>query len=515
MHLLQAQAGAIADGGEPVDLGQDPGEVLFLSAADTELASLSAAAGVLGEGLPSLRLANLMHLAHNFAVDLYVEQVASGARLVIVRLLGGVGYWPYGVEQLTAVCAERGIPLALLPGDDQPDAELARLSTLGAEACHRLWQYCVHGGPENARGLLAYAGHLLGRDLDWAEPRPLLRAGLYWPGHPQPGLDEVRATWSEGAPVAAVVFYRALVQAGNLAPVDALISALADRGVNPLPVFCASLKEPLSAGIVANLFAETGPGIVLNATGFSVSSPGAARRETPFDIAGCPVVQVVFSGGTEAAWAEGTRGLSARDIAMNVALPEVDGRILSRAVSFKAEARYDALTQAPIVAYAAVPDRVDFVADLAARWLRLARTPAGERRVAIVLANYPNRDGRLGNGVGLDTPAGTVELLRAMQAAGYATGALPADGQALIERLAAGPTNALADRKDRAAGERFALAEYRAVFEALPEAVRDAVTGRWGRPEDFQGVAVFLASPASDFVTGAAIVVDGGFSSLG
>ena len=100
---------------------------------------------------------------------------------------------------------------------------------------------------------------------------------------------------------------------------------------------------------------------------------------------------------------------------------------------------------------------MDFVADLAARWLRLARTPAGERRVAIVLANYPNRDGRLGNGVGLDTPAGTVELLRAMRAAGYATGALPADGQALIERLAAGPTNALADRKDRAAGENGAM----------------------------------------------------------
>jgi cobaltochelatase CobN len=484
MHLLQAQAGAIADGAEPVDLGQDPGEVLFLSAADTELANLSAAAGALGEGLPSLRLANLMHLSHNFSVDLYVEQMVGHARLVVVRLLGGVGYWPYGVEQLTASCAERGIPLALLPGDDQPDAELARLSTLGAEPCHRLWQYCVHGGPENARSLLAYAGHLLGRDLDWAEPRPLLRAGLYWPGQAQPGLDEVRARWSEGAPVAALVFYRALVQAGNLAPVDALIEALGRRGVNPLPVFCASLKEPLSAGIVAEIFAEAAPGIVLNATGFAVSSPGAARRETPFDAAGCPVLQVVFSGGTETAWAEGTRGLSARDIAMNVALPEVDGRILSRAVSFKTEARYDARTQAPIVAYGAVPDRVDFVADLAQRWLRLAATPEAERRVAVVLANYPNRDGRLGNGVGLDTPAGTVELLRAMQAGGYATGALPADGQALIERLAAGPTNDLSDRSDRDAGERYPLADYRAAFDALPETVRDAVTARWGAPED-------------------------------
>jgi cobaltochelatase CobN len=483
MHLLQAQAGVVADGSEPVDLGQEPADILILSAADTELANLSAAAGSFGDDLPSLRLANLMQLSHNLSVDLYADRVVSRAKMVLVRLLGGVGYWPYGVEQLSAVCRERDIPLALLPGDDQPDAELARLSTLPGEACHRLWQYCVHGGPDNARHLLAYAASLVGRDLDWQEPKPLLRAGLYWPGRDRPSLEDLRAEWRESAPVAAIVFYRALLQASNLAPIDALIAALRRAGVNPLPVYCASLKEPLSAETVASLLAEAGPGIVLNGTGFAVSSPGAARQQTPFDGAGCPVLQVVFSGGTEADWAAGTRGLSARDIAMNVALPEVDGRILSRAVSFKTEARYDQRTQAPIVAYQAVADRIDFVAELAAKWLRLADTPPAERQVAIVLANYPNRDGRLGNGVGLDTPAGTMELLRALAEAGYETGELPADGQALIERLAAGPTNSLKDRRDRQAGERYALADYEAAFAALPAEVREAVTARWGAPE--------------------------------
>ncbi len=484
MHLLQAQAGVVADGTEPVDLGQEPGDLLILSAADTELANLSAAAADLGDALPSLRLANLMQLSHNLSVDLYVDRVVSQAKLVVVRLLGGVGYWPYGVEQLSAVCRERDISLALLPGDDQPDAELARLSTLPGEACHRLWQYCVHGGPDNARSLLAYSASLLGGDLEWREPKPLLRAGVYWPGKDRPGLDDLRAEWRDEAPIAAIVFYRALLQASNLAPIDALIAALQRAGVNPLPIYCASLKEPLSAETISGLLAEARAGIVLNGTGFAVSSPGAARQRTPFDAAGCPVLQVVFSGGTEAEWAAGTRGLSARDIAMNVVLPEVDGRILSRAVSFKTEARFDQRTQAPIVAYRPVADRVDFVAQLAANWLRLAGTSASERRVAIVLANYPNRDGRLGNGVGLDTPAGTVELLRALGEAGYATGPLPPDGQALIERLAAGPTNSLHDRRGREAGERYALADYQAAFAALPIEVREAVTDRWGAPED-------------------------------
>ena len=481
MHLLQAQAGAIADGSEAVDLGQSPGDIVVLTAADTELAGLAAARAGFGEDFPSLRLANLMQLSHNLSVDLYVEQVIAGARLVAVRLLGGVGYWPYGVEQLRACCRERDIPLALLPGDDQPDPQLAANATLGPEPSHRLWQYLVHGGPENARAFLAYAASLIGHDADWAEPRPLLRAGLYWPGIDRPDLAALRSTWREGRPTAALVFYRALLQAGNLAPVDALIEALGGEGVNVLPVFCGSLKDPVSADLLGRLFAEAPPGLVLNATGFAVSSPGAARKATPFDAAGCPVLQIVFSGGNAEAWAAGTQGLSARDIAMNVALPEVDGRILSCAVSFKSEARFDAATECPLVAYEPRADRIDFVAKLAANWLRLAGTPAAERRVAIVLANYPNRDGRMGNGVGLDTPAGTVEVLQALSEAGYAVAAIPGDGNALVERLQAGPTNAATD--GRAIREVLSRADYERFFASLPTEVQRQVTERWGPPE--------------------------------
>lgn len=483
MHLLQATAGTVSDGTEAVDLGQDSGDIVFLSAADTELSALSAAQAGLGEGAPSLRLANLMQLGHHLSVDLYVERVIAGAKLVVVRLLGGASYWPYGVEQIHAACREKGIPLAMLPGDEQPDPALAAYATLEEGAAFRLWRYCVEGGPDNAGNFLVYAASLLGQETDWQEPRPLLRAGLYWPGIAQPGLDDLRQEWKAAAPVAAVVFYRALLQAGNLAAVDALIAALKGRGINALPLYCNSLKDAQSAEVVRSLLAASGAEIVLNTTGFALSAPGAARAETPFDVCDGPVLQVVFSGGTAAAWQEGTSGLSARDIAMNVALPEVDGRVITRAVSFKGAARYDAATQAAVVTYEPQGDRIDFVAALARNWLRLRRLPPAKRSVAIVLANYPNRDGRLGNGVGLDTPAGTMNVLRALQAEGYDTGALPSDGQALIERLAAGPTNDLSDRARRPGGERYGLAAYRRFFSQLPEPVRQAVIARWGAPE--------------------------------
>jgi len=443
MHLLAAKPGTISDGREAVDLGQTPGDIVYLSAADTELSCLAQAQARRDAAAPTLRLANLLHLTHNLSVDRYVESVVSHAKLAIVRLLGGVRYWPYGVEQLAHHCRDRHIPVAFLPGDDQPDPELFERSTLPADALHRLWQYGVQGGIENAQNLLAYAATLIGHDAEWREPVALLRAGLYWPGRDRPSLDDLRQEWRADAPVAPLVFYRALAQSGDLAVVDAMIDALRRQRLNPLPVYAASLKDGVAADLLGHLFGAAPPAVILNATAFALGQPGATREPTPFDAADCPVLQVVFASSDEEGWRNGTQGLSARDIAMHVALPEVDGRLLSRAVSFKAGALRDERTQCPVVGYRPVADRVEFVARLAAAWARLRQTPATERRVALVLANYPNRDGRIGNGVGLDTPAGTAEVLKALGAAGYSVDDAPADGAALMELLLAGPTNSV------------------------------------------------------------------------
>ncbi|TNE38756.1 MAG: cobaltochelatase subunit CobN [Alphaproteobacteria bacterium] len=487
MHLLAAIPGSVSDGSEAVDLAQTPGEILYLSAADSELASLSKAQSTRVDA-PTLRLANSMQLAHNLSVDIYVEEMIANAKLVILRLLGGISYWPYGVEKITECCRAKGIKLAILPGDDQPDEELSALNTLPREAAHRLWRYMVEGGAENYAGFLDYAAYLLDEKSGWREPKPLLKAGIYWPEMGLPALEDLRKFWQAEAPVVGIVFYRALYQADNLAPVDALITALQKRGLNPLPLFVASLKDPVSADIVRHCLGETKPSVLLNATGFAVSNPGAVRKETPFDAADCPVLQVIFSGSNEENWRNGVSGLSARDIAMNVALPEVDGRILARAVSFKSDAGFDDLTETRIVAYKPVPDRIDFTADLAAAWAKLRNTKAEDRKVALILANYPNKNGRIGNGVGLDTPAGAIEVLKALQAAGYETGTFPADGNALIDDLLAGPTNDRTRATTRQ-GVPYSIASYRAFFAKLPEKLQSEIMARWGDPESDPFVA--------------------------
>ncbi len=548
MHLLLAQKGTISDGEEAIDLGQSPADILFLSAADTELSAIAAAHRI-RHGKSSLRVASLLTLKHPMSVDTYVERTARHARLIIVRPLGGASYFQYVLEALHAAAVTQKFQIAVLPGHDKPDPGLEPFSTVAAEDRNRMWAYFSEGGADNMARLLAYAEALIDGSEKPEPAAPLLKAGIWWPGEGVIGVDAWKkavgfgavlppsvgfadispsrreidprqpnqpkdgaegserrerhpvtstlegempgraeggnpSLYSEGGtsgPIVALCFYRALVQSGETRPVEALIEALAAEGMTVLPVFVSSLKDAVSIGTLEAIFGEAPPDVVMNATGFAVSAPGADRQPTVLEFTDAPVLQVIFSGSTRKAWEASPQGLMARDLAMNVALPEVDGRILSRAVSFKAAAVYDPDVEANIVGHEPLADRIAFAVKLAANWVKLRKTAPRKRRVAIIMANYPNRDGRLGNGVGLDTPAGTIEVMNAMAAAGYEIDNIPGDGDALIRHLMAGPTNAA--RADCEIRETLTLNQYKAFFASLPVQIQNQVVERWGKPE--------------------------------
>ncbi len=480
MHLILAQKGAINQGGEAIDLGQTPADVVFLSAADTELASLAGALDAVGDCI-SLRLANLMQLAHPMSVDVYAQKTIAGSKLVVVRVLGGESYWPYGLETLWAKACQKGIQLAVLPGDDKPDPGLIRFCTIDAEKAALLHAYLNEGGPQNAANFLRYCAHLVGKGNVPPGPTPLLKAGIWYPGKGICSPAALDGIFLPEAPVAAISFYRALVQSGGLQPIEAMVNALRIQGINALPVFVSSLKDAVSVATLRSIFAHYAPDIVLNATGFAVGTPGAEFSPTVLEENGAMVLQVILSGGTQEAWQQSSQGLAIRDLAMNVALPEIDGRVLSRAIAFKHPGTHDERVQATIVSHRADEGRCVFVAELAAKWIGLRRLGNAHKRVGIVLANYPNRDGRIANGVGLDTPAGTIAVLNAMAVSGYTLANVPADGDALIAHLQQGVTNAgVAGRQIR---ETLSLDDYLAGFGNLPQSVRDAMLERWGSPQ--------------------------------
>jgi len=502
LHLILAQKGTISDGDEAIDLGQSPADILFLSAADTELAAIAAANTVVDA---DLRIASLMALKHPMSVDTYVERSARHAKLIIIRALGGASYFHYLLEALYSCALSHSVSLVCIPGDDKPDPALDAFSTVSSEDRLALWAYLYEGGEENTQNFLRYAKAMVS-EAECPEPaKPLLKAGIWWPGRGVIGVETWRdvslsahSALSSTSPIVALSFYRALVQSGETKPVEALISALQQRGIRVLPVFVSSLKDPVSVGTLTSFFADHAPDVVINATAFAVSQPGAAHQPTVLDETGAVVLQAIFSSSSRQTWANSSQGLSTRDLAMHVSLPEVDGRVLSRAVSFKSSARYDERVEANIVSHEPEQSRVNFVADLAANWARLRRTPASKRKVAIILANYPNRDGRLGNGVGLDTPQGTIEVLKAMHLAGYPVANLPGDGDALMLYLMAGPTNAGNDGRE--IRETLSMKHYKQFFTSLPKRIQDEVTARWGEPEsDPYVVGDLFALPLASF----------------
>jgi len=474
MHLKLDSSGSIDDGDVARDLGQDPADIVLLSAADSDLSAFGNAYAKLAGDFPSVRLTNLLALGHPASVDLYVERTLCKAKIVVLRMLGGESYWPHGVEGLRRDALRRGALFACIPGEMDWNAALAARGTLGIDETCEFWRYCSEGGVENAELALRLAAHLIGQGKAPPRARPMPSAG-FWQGEPI----------NNEQPNAVIVFYRALLAGGDTAGIDALRASLGSRGLNAVCVFVTSLKDQRSVAFLRAALLAHPPDVIINATSFATAT--ASDDAGVLSISDCPVLQVAQAGISKATWEASTRGLNPRDLAMNVVLPEVDGRIFANAIAFK-ERGENLAGFAPTI-FQPIADRIDATADLALAWVRLRRSEPAERRVAIVLANYPNRDGHLANGVGLDTPQSLIDVLHAMMDEGYLVAGAPHNAAAMMEFLQSGPTNSLAGRSSRIGGVGWPLARYKDAFAALPEKVRRAVESRWGRPEDDPHVA--------------------------
>src|SRR5499427_3554303 len=409
MHLLTVTSTSLDEIVEPIDLRQSPGDVVVLSFADSDLSGLVAAWEIEKHALPSVRLVHLRDLRHPMSVDLWIERVARRAKVILVRLIGGLDWWRYGVEQLSAAARSHDFKLALLPGEDRDDPRLAAASTLPARELNALLRFFREGGRENLRALLRRLGRHAGADLDLVEPVPLPHLSGYLPGEGAVEIDQLAEAFAGGRPVVPIIFYRALLLARDTAAIDALCEALLTRGLAPAPLVITSLKEKAAAAVIRDAMARLRPAAIITTTAFAAG--GDPGEPTPLDDPGVPVLQAVIATTRRAAWHESSRGLGATDLAMHVVLPELDGRVLAGAVAFKnplpshADLAFAALASRP------EPDRIAAAADRVAALVHLQAIGCAERRVAILMPDYPGAPGRAGYAVGLDVPGSVVALL--------------------------------------------------------------------------------------------------------
>lgn len=456
MHVVFRETHGLDQTEAPFDPGQDPAELVVLSFSDSDLGAFAAGWERAAGKLPTLRLQNIVALKHPVSVDTYVERTLTGAKAILIRLIGGEAYWPYGIASIQDLARRRGIALAVLPADGRPDAALDAASTLPISTLRRLAELCDAGGAVAAQAALAQLSLAAGL---YAGPVPgdkrMPDFGFY---DPQDGIIGAPPV----GPLVLVSFYRSYLTAADTAPVDALINTLREAGFAACGVFATTLK---AAGFADWLLSHlaTQPVAVINLTAFSAR---AEDGSTPFDRLDCPVFQVALSTARRRDWLTADRGLSPADLAMHVVLPEVDGRLFSGVISFKSPGKRHPDLQFSRFAHRADTDRLTAVVRRVQAWHRLASAPADQRRLAVILSTYPGRPHQIAHAVGLDALASTESLLASLSDESYGV----YGGSSLAQTLEH-------TRID------WPLAAYLAALSRLPAKLRDALNAAWGAPD--------------------------------
>jgi cobaltochelatase CobN len=451
--------------------------VLLLSTADTDLLAARAS------GAP-YRIANPTRVD----VQRELPVLLDGAGIAVVRLLGGKRAWEDGLAAVRAL----GVPAVLLGGEAVPDAELMAESSVPAGVVAEALRYLVEGGPANLRELARFLSDtvlLTGEGFE--APAAMPEYGVH-------GSYALR----EGRPTVGVLFYRAHELSGNTQFVDTLCAAIEAKGANALPVYCGSLRgvaRPERSRGGARTHEEPGAdtglyellgqadalvATVLAAGGTRASDASAGGDDEAWDIGALaeldvPVLQGLCLTTSRAVWEESDAALTPMDAAMQVAIPEFDGRLITVPFSFKEQGPDD------VPVYVADPERAGRVAGIAIRQAALRHKPNAEKKLAIVFTAYPTKHSRVGNAVGLDTPASAVRLLDALRDAGYEVAGYPDNGDELIHRLiAAGGHDVewLTEEQLAAAPARVPLADYRRWFADLDPRLRDGMLEHWGEP---------------------------------
>jgi len=470
MHRINSkQVGDNFSGEGVILLSQNPAPIIILTAADTDIQTFASCLPLLPEDFPPLRVVNLLQLQQQISIDTYADTVLSYAQVIVLRLLGGRSYWSYGLEVVKEMTDKA--KLLVIPGDDQPDTELISHSNVSLSIVDRFWRYLIEGGVINfARGLTYLADHTLNTNYNPPDPEVVPRVGVYRDNH------------LNRPPESVILFYRAHYLAGNLLPLDSLCESLAKRNISCLAIYISSLRDIEVQQDLLNYL--KGIGLIFNTTSFALEKLSQTTSTGFWQNLNIPIFQVILSSNSLQDWQSSFLGLNPRDIAINVALPEVDGRVITRAISFKSVQNWQPQLETNVVIYEPLLDRIDFVADLGKNWLKLRLKPIKEVKIAIILANYPNRDGRIANGVGLDTPASCLNILQALQKAGYFIANIPSDVSELMTLLLGGVTNDPETREIRKIYQSIDRETYNNYFSTLPEAVQKAIGDRWGYPTD-------------------------------
>ena len=434
------------------------------------------------------------------------EHFARSCHIAIFNLHGGKKSLS-SFDELVQSLQDSSVSIYAQSASNEPEIELMKLSTVDNAVYRKVSQYLDYGGRENFYSLILYlANYFIGSNYEFSEPARPIWEGIYHPDFDHvPTLKEyLQSKCVAGRPTVGLWFYQSLWQAGNTLFIDRLIEEIERQGANVIPVFLHAAKD-VERGtkgaewVVENLFMKDGRPIIdvlISTLMFSLSikpwegsdtgeGQEVARSEEWFiKRLNVPVLKAIVTYNTLAEWNESLQGCSPMDISMGIAMPEFDGMMITVPVAARERTDIDPLTGARVIRFEPLPERTNKIVRLSLNWAKLRHIPNSQKKVAIIFHNYPPRDDRIGTAFGLDSPVSVLNIMKAMDDAGYTIERMPENGQALIEDVKSRLT---LDRRWRSPEELAKRAidsvtegDYKDWFEQLPVAVQEKMTSAWG-----------------------------------
>ncbi|XP_061348896.1 magnesium-chelatase subunit ChlH, chloroplastic [Gastrolobium bilobum] len=329
--------------------------------------------------------------------------------------------------------------LKYLPSDKAQDARLYILSL----------QFWLGGSPDNLQNFLkmisgSYVPALKGTKMEYSEPVLYLDTGIWHPLAPCM-YDDVKEylNWygtrrdaneklkSSNAPVVGLILQRSHIVTGDDGHYVAVIMELEAKGAKVIPIFAGGLdfSGPVDRFLIDPITKKPFVNSVISLTGFALVG-GPARQDHPraiealmkLDVPYIVAVPLVFQTTEE--WLNSTLGLHPIQVALQVALPELDGGM--EPIVFAGRDPKTGKSHA-------LHKRVEQLCTRAIKWAELKRKSKEEKRLAITVFSFPPDKGNVGTAAYLNVFSSIFSVLKDLQRDGYNVEGLPETSEALIE----------------------------------------------------------------------------------
>jgi cobaltochelatase CobN len=465
MHVLFREKHGLEETDIPVDLKQNPADLVFLSYSDSDLNAFAEGwrRGYKSspENFITLRLANITYLRHPLSVDTYIENTLSKTKGILIRLIGGVPYWEYGLNQIYNLALKKNIPLAVLPADGRQDERLDKMSNLPISTLRQLSKLCDQGGPIASQAALAQMALATGLKASPVIGKKTIPSFGFWKPSKVLNSNEEKRQYTKKNASVIIVFYRSFITANDLNPIKELYYSLKKSGIIPLCIFVPSLKEPDSAKWIEDQITLLQPSCIINVTSFSSKNKSGS---SPLDIGNVPVFQIALSTNKKSEWKNEERGLSPTDMAMHVALPEIDGRIFLGVASFKEKMSKDVRLEFNEIKHQSYKNGIKSITKKIKAWINLQKYPLKNKKLAFVLSSYPGKNWQIAHAVGLDTISSVEAMFKDLN---------------YMEKNK--KLNIITNLNNKTV--KWSVSNYKKALENIPKKLKNDLLKKWGQPE--------------------------------